>query len=100
MGVRAILYWVPLYFVFKTVFTIWRKLLHLLSELKLMTVMLPATRGAEVLYANVLRPLASNVKAKAQGSNSTFAQKPSEGFSTAGTTAPSSFERKPYTVLT
>lgn len=56
--------------------------------------MLPATRGAEVLYANVLRPLAKNVKAKAQGSNSTFAQKPSEGFSTAGTTAPSSFERK------
>jgi receptor expression-enhancing protein 5/6 len=55
--------------------------------------MLPATRGAEVLYANVLRPLAKNVKAKAQGSNSTFAQKPSEGFSTAGTTAPSSFER-------
>jgi receptor expression-enhancing protein 5/6 len=60
--------------------------------------MLPATRGAEVLYANVLRPLASNVKAKAQGSNSTsssFQQKTSEGFSTAGTTAPSSFEREP-----
>jgi hypothetical protein len=55
--------------------------------------MLPATRGAEVLYANVLRPLASNVKHRAQGSNSAFAQKPSEGFSTAGTTAPSSFER-------
>jgi len=80
MGVRAILYWVPLYFVFKTVFTIW--------------LMLPATRGAEVLYANVLRPLASNVKHRAQGSNSAFAQKPSEGFSTAGTTAPSSFEHE------
>lgn len=55
--------------------------------------MLPATRGAEVLYANVLRPLAGNIKAKAQGS-SPFQQKQTEGFSTAGTTAPSSFERK------
>ena len=25
MGLRAILYWIPMYFVFKTVFTIWRK---------------------------------------------------------------------------
>ncbi len=30
MGLRAILYWVPMYFVFKTVFTIWRK--HLTLE--------------------------------------------------------------------
>lgn len=25
MGLRAVLYWVPMYFVFKTLFTIWRK---------------------------------------------------------------------------
>lgn len=56
--------------------------------------MLPATRGAEVLYANVLRPLAGNIKAKAQGSSPFPQQKATEGFSTAGTTAPSSFERE------
>ena len=64
--------------------------------------MLPATRGAEVLYGSVLRPLAQNVKHKAQGSNtSSFQQKATEGFNTtnsgfnsAGTTAPSSFERE------
>lgn len=57
--------------------------------------MLPATRGAEVLYGSVLRPLARNVKAKAQGSSSSgFQQKTTEGFNAAGTTAPSSFERE------
>ena len=64
--------------------------------------MLPATRGAEVLYGSVLRPLAGNIKAKAQGSStSQFQQKPTAGFNTtntgfnaAGTTAPSSFERE------
>ncbi|KAL7421239.1 ER membrane protein DP1/Yop1 [Cryptotrichosporon argae] len=77
-GLRAILYWVPLYFVFKTVFTIW--------------LFLPATRGAEVLYANVLRPVLGNVKARAQGTSGTNPfNKPAEGFSTA---APSSFEHE------
>lgn len=65
--------------------------------------MLPATRGAEVLYGSVLRPLARNVKDKAQGSStSSFQQKATQGFNTAntsgfntaGTTAPSSFERE------
>ncbi|CAD6567648.1 MAG: ER membrane protein DP1/Yop1 [Tremellales sp. Tagirdzhanova-0007] len=85
MGLRAILYWVPMYFVFKSIFTIW--------------LMLPATRGAEVLYHNVLRPLLSNVKARTQSQGPSSAtnnnpfSKP-EGFSTAGTTAPSSFEHE------
>ena len=62
-------------------------------------VMLPATRGAEVLYHNVLRPLVSNVKARTQSQGPSSAtnnnpfSKP-EGFSMAGTTAPSSFERE------
>ena len=55
--------------------------------------MLPATRGAEVLYTNVIRPVVGNVKVRAQGSSNPFS-KPAEGFSTAGTTAPSSFERE------
>lgn len=100
MGLRAILYWVPMYFVFKTVFTIWRKLTPSLPYvIRHLTpsVMLPATRGAEVLYYNVLRPLLSNVKARTQGSSSTSTNNPfnkTEGFSMAGTTAPSSFERE------
>ncbi|KAK8843393.1 protein YOP1 [Kwoniella newhampshirensis] len=80
-GVRAILYWVPLYFVFKTLFTIW--------------LMLPATRGAEVLYHNVLRPLIGNVKTRAQattGQTNPFAK--DQSFNPAGTTAPSSFEHE------
>jgi len=82
MGIRAILYWVPMYFVFKTVFIIW--------------LMLPATRGAEVLYHNVLRPVLSNVKSRTQGSssNSNNPFNKTEGFSMAGTTAPSSFEHE------
>jgi receptor expression-enhancing protein 5/6 len=58
--------------------------------------MLPATRGAEVLYHNVLNPVLSNVKARAQG-GSTTSNNPfnkNEGFNMAGTTAPSSFERE------
>lgn len=56
-------------------------------------VMLPATRGAEVLYGNVIKPLVGNIKAKAQQSTGTSQpfQKQSEGFSAA---APSSFERE------
>jgi len=81
MGLRAILYWVPMWFVFKSVFTIW--------------LMLPATRGAEVLYFNVVRPLVGNVKARTQGTTgSTNPFNKSEGFSMAGTTAPSSFEHE------
>ncbi|WWC64131.1 protein YOP1 [Kwoniella dejecticola CBS 10117] len=83
LGVRAILYWVPMYFVFKTLFTIW--------------LMLPATRGAEVLYYNVLRPVLGNVKAKSQaniGQTNPFAKDTSSNFNPAGTTAPSSFEHE------
>jgi len=79
MGLRAILYWIPMWFVFKTLFTIW--------------LMLPATRGAEVLYSNVIRPVVGNVKVRAQGSSNPFS-KPAEGFNMAGTTAPSSFEHE------
>lgn len=78
-AIRPILYWVPMYFVFKTLAIIW--------------LMLPATRGAEVLYINVVRPALGNVKAKTQGSStSTSSAAGTNPFSAAGTTAPSSFE--------
>lgn len=58
--------------------------------------MLPATRGAEVLYINVVRPALGNVKSRVQSSNSSVASNPfqKDGFNAAGTTAPSSFERE------
>ncbi|KAL7408864.1 TB2/DP1, HVA22 family-domain-containing protein [Mrakia frigida] len=40
---RLVVYYMPFYFVFKTVFIVWLQL--------------PATRGAEVLYIRVLHPL-------------------------------------------
>ncbi|ORY24795.1 TB2/DP1, HVA22 family-domain-containing protein [Naematelia encephala] len=83
MGLRAILYWVPMYFVFKTLATIW--------------LMLPATRGAETLYYHVVRPVVGNITKKAQGSTGSanpFNKEPTSGFSMAGTTAPSSFEHE------
>jgi receptor expression-enhancing protein 5/6 len=52
--------------------------------------MLPATRGAEVVYHNVVRPLVGNLKSRP--ATNPFTK--TEGFSTAGTTAPSSFERE------
>ena len=51
--------------------------------------MLPSTRGAEVLYYNVVRPVLGNVKARTGVSSGS-----TQGFSMAGTTAPSSFERE------
>lgn len=63
-------------------------------ERGLTVVFLPATRGAEVLYANVIRPAVGNVKARTQSSTSSNPFQKTEGFSTAGTTAPSSFERE------
>lgn len=78
-AIRPILYWVPMYFVFKTLAIIW--------------LMLPATRGAEVLYVNVVRPALGNVKAKAQqqtGSSNPFQKDSGSSFNTAGTTATSS----------
>ncbi|WOO83490.1 Protein YOP1 [Vanrija pseudolonga] len=76
-AIRPILYWIPLYYVFKTVFTIW--------------LFLPATRGAEVLYFNVIRPFvvkgASRPAAPATSSFSTS----STG---AAAAAPSSFEHE------
>ncbi|EIW67141.1 protein YOP1 [Tremella mesenterica] len=82
MGVRAILFWIPMYYVFKTLFIIY--------------LMLPATRGAEVLYFNVVRPVFGNVKARATASstNTNPFTKDASGFSMAGTTAPSSFEHE------
>jgi receptor expression-enhancing protein 5/6 len=47
VALRPILYWVPFYFVFKSVFIVW--------------LFLPSTRGAEILYFNVLRRLAVNI---------------------------------------
>ncbi|OWZ73699.1 protein YOP1 [Cryptococcus neoformans] len=78
MGLRAVLYWVPMYFVFKTLFTIW--------------LMLPATRGAEILYFHFLRPMVGNVKSRSQASFGTSDPLAKEhSFNPAGTTAPSSF---------
>nr|ODN92953.1 protein YOP1 [Cryptococcus depauperatus CBS 7855] len=84
MGLRAILYWVPMYFVFKTLITIW--------------LMLPATRGAETLYYHVIRPAIGNVKSRSQsslGTSDPLAKDTTTGFNTAptgfnpaGTTAP------------
>lgn len=50
--------------------------------------MLPATRGAEVVYHNVVRPLVGQAKARPAATNPF--NKP-EGYTTA---APSSFERE------
>lgn len=50
--------------------------------------MLPATRGAEVLYVNVIRPAVGNVKTRVQSPST------SSSFNPAGTTAPSSFEHE------
>ncbi len=85
-----------MYFVFKTVFIIWRKLSPYTLETRAYSqVMLPATRGAEVLYHNVLRPVLAQNKGRATGAAGTNPFKQSEGFNMAGTTAPSSFEREP-----
>lgn len=87
-----------MYFVFKTLAIIWRECFpfpYAPVGTSNFAVMLPATRGAEVLYVNVVRPALGNVKARAQretGSTNPF-QKDS-GFNAAGTTAPSSFERE------
>ena len=54
----------------------------------LTSVMLPATRGAEVLYVNVIRPAVGNVKTRVQSPST------SSSFNPAGTTAPSSFEHE------
>jgi receptor expression-enhancing protein 5/6 len=59
--------------------------------------MLPATRGAEVLYINVVRPALGNVKARAQqqtGTTNPFQKDSGSSFNPAGTTATSSFERE------
>ncbi|KAI5450037.1 ER membrane protein DP1/Yop1 [Naganishia albida] len=42
-GLRVILYYLPFYFLFKTLFTIW--------------LMLPSTRGAEVLWRTFVQPM-------------------------------------------
>ena len=58
--------------------------------------MLPATRGAEVLYYNVVRPVFGNVKARANSTSPVAGTNPfqKDGFNSAGTTAPSSFEHE------
>ncbi|TXT12271.1 uncharacterized protein COLE_02681 [Cutaneotrichosporon oleaginosum] len=89
VALRAILYWVPFYFVFKSVFIVW--------------LFLPTTRGAEVLYFNVLRRLAVNINrpgptfsstSSSTTSSSTFGSSRVGGSSglggTSATTVPSS----------
>ncbi|KAJ9109276.1 hypothetical protein QFC21_000605 [Naganishia friedmannii] len=51
-GLRVVLYYLPFYFTFKTLFTIW--------------LMLPQTRGAEVLWRNVVQPFYRNMSGSVQ----------------------------------
>ncbi|KIR35021.1 hypothetical protein I307_03821 [Cryptococcus deuterogattii 99/473] len=58
----------------------------------LVSLMLPATRGAETLYFHFLRPMVGNVKSRSQASfGTTDPLAKDTGFNPAGTTAPSSF---------
>jgi len=50
-ALRAVLYYLPWYFVFKTVFILWLQL--------------PAFRGAQALYGTVVKPIFTNVHQKA-----------------------------------
>lgn len=50
--IRPILYWVPFYYVFKSVFILWLQL--------------PGTRGAEVLYNQALHPVLQKRAARQQ----------------------------------
>ena len=78
MALRPILYWVPMYFVFKTLFTIW--------------LFLPATRGAETLYFNVIRPVAGNIGLRSQPTFGSSTSSSTFGSSnTVPAAAPSSF---------
>ncbi|TXT08736.1 hypothetical protein VHUM_02864 [Vanrija humicola] len=83
-AIRPILYWIPLYYVFKTVFTIW--------------LFLPATRGAEVLYFNVIRPFvlkgSSRPTTTTAPATSSFSSTTSSSTAAAPAAAPSSFERE------
>ncbi|PSR99338.1 hypothetical protein EW026_g4201 [Hermanssonia centrifuga] len=57
-ALRALLYYLPWYFAFKSVFIVWLQL--------------PSTRGAASLYATVVKPVFANVSAKSSnGTTST-----------------------------
>ena len=75
LGLRFVLYWIPMWFVIKTLFIIW--------------LMLPATRGAEVLYINVIRPVVGQLQARVQSTTTN-----NNPFAAPTATAPSSFERE------
>ncbi|KAJ9109907.1 hypothetical protein QFC19_001887 [Naganishia cerealis] len=64
-GLRVVLYYLPFYFLFKTLFTIW--------------LMLPQTRGAEVLWRNVVQPFYRSMSGSIQ------ANTPVTGYSTTTT---------------
>jgi len=49
-ALRIVLYYFPWYFAFKTIFTLWLQL--------------PAFRGAQVIYASVLKPTLANMNSK------------------------------------
>jgi receptor expression-enhancing protein 5/6 len=51
-ALRMVLYYLPFYYAFKTVFVLWLQL--------------PATRGARTFYVSVLSPLLSQTKSKAR----------------------------------
>lgn len=52
-ALRMVLYYFPFYYAFKTLFVLWLQL--------------PATKGARILYLNVLRPVMANTKKQAKG---------------------------------
>jgi len=55
-ALRAVLYYVPFYYAFKTLFVLWLQL--------------PATRGARTFYLSVLRPVMANAQKKTGKSTS------------------------------
>jgi len=56
-ALRAVLYYLPFYFVFKTIFIVWLQL--------------PATKGARTLYLSVLRPILFSNQSKSPLSSGT-----------------------------
>lgn len=96
-ALRLVLYYFPMYFTFKLVATLW--------------LMLPATRGAEKVYYNALRPIfqstqarvpsnsssssSSSLHGRTGSSSTTTTNAPSTGYSTATDTSSSS--KNPFT---
>ncbi|GHJ88342.1 hypothetical protein NliqN6_4744 [Naganishia liquefaciens] len=64
-GLRIVLYYVPFYFLFKTIFLVW--------------LMLPSTRGAEVMWRSFVQPMYRSYSGKIHGNT------PTSGYATTTT---------------